>query len=218
MATLKKTIVPKGLAIATIASDADIAAGVAALIRVCPAMAAAHALTGHPPLRRWSNGFPGLVRIVAGQQLSTASAAAIHGRLIAVIDPMTPQAFARATHLSLRGCGLSASKIATLRGLASLDFAALAVMDGAAARDTLLALRGIGPWTADIYLMFCRGDADAFAPGDLALQIGVQKLLALDERPGPIEILRIAERWRPWRGVAARLIWAYYGAMKAAGT
>jgi len=205
------------LAVRRIASGADIAAGVAALTRACPAMAKAHALTGYPPLRRWSEGFPGLVRIVAGQQLSTASAAAIHGRLIARIDPLTPEALASTPDEVLRACGLSTGKIATLRGLTDLDYALLGSLDAGTLRETLLARRGIGPWTADIYLMFCRGEADAFAPGDLALQIGVQMLFEREDRPSAAETNDIAERWRPWRGVAARLIWAYYGAVKAGG-
>ena len=83
---------------------------------------------------------------------------------------------------------------------------------------TLTAVSGIGPWTADVYIMFCLGRADGWAPGDLALQIAAQQALGLDERPDPVEMLELAERWRPWRGVAARLLWAYYAALKAKRT
>jgi DNA-3-methyladenine glycosylase II len=91
-----------------------------------------------------------------------------------------------------------------------LDLAALSVIDEMAAREQLLAISGIGPWTADIYLMFCAGRADVFAPGDLALQVAAQMAMELDERPGPQALAEIAERWSPWRGVAARMLWAYY--------
>ena len=87
-------------------------------------------------------------------------------------------------------------------------------LDDAAIREALTGISGIGPWTADIFLMFCLGRADAFASGDLALQIAAQWATGLDERPGPAALLDLAERWRPWRGVAARLLWAYYAAVK----
>ena len=206
---------------AIIASEADIAAGARALRCACPAMARAHALTGDPPLRRWSPEFDGLVRIVVGQQLSTASAAAILARLTRAVVPLDAATLLRTDDPALRAAGLSSGKIATLRAAASavgagaLDFDALRTADAAAVRTCLMAIRGIGPWTADIYLLFCRGDADAFAPGDLALQIGAQLLMELPGRPGSAHIEAIAERWRPWRGVAARQLWAYYGAIKA---
>lgn len=199
----------------------DMTAGVVRLKRVCAGMAAAHALVGDPPLRRWSPGFEGLVRIVVGQQLSTASANAIHGRLVLAVVPLTAEMLLAADPAILKSAGLSAAKIATLRALAravvdrQLDFDALALATPDAVREQLTAVRGIGPWTSDIYLMFCRGDGDAFAPGDLALQIAAQRLLKLNERPTPAELLAIAERWRPWRGIAARMLWAYYGHVKS---
>ena len=205
----------------TIASETDIAAGLRALKRACPHMRRGHALAGDPPLRRWSPGFDGLARIVIGQQLSIASAAAILGRIKVAVDPLDPETLLAADDATLRQAGLSAAKIATLRAIANavqsgeLDFEALMLAPEAAVRDQLTAVRGIGPWTADIYLLFCRGDRDAFAPGDLALQIAVQTLMELPQRPTAAELEAIAERWRPWRGVAARLLWAYYGAVKA---
>ena len=205
-----------------IADEADIRAGVRALKRACPGMAKAHALTGDPPLRRWSSRFDGLARIVVGQQLSTASAAAIQARLKLAVDPLDAAGLLAASDATLRGAGLSAGKIATLRAVASavaeggLDFDRLIEADEASVREQLTAIRGIGPWTADIYLLFCKGDGDAFAPGDLALQIGVQMLFDMPERPGADEILAISERWRPWRGVAARLLWTYYAFDKQA--
>lgn len=206
----------------TIETTADVAAGVRALKRVCPAMARAHALTGDPPLRRWSPGLPGLVRIIVGQQLSTASANAIHTRLSAAVGPLDAAALAACPDDTLRAAGLSGPKIKTLRALGlavsegHLDLDTLASADIECVRTMLTSIGGIGPWTADIYLMFCRGDADAFAPGDLALQIGAARLFQHEARPTPAELTQIAERWRPWRGIAARLIWAYYGAVKSA--
>jgi DNA-3-methyladenine glycosylase II len=199
--------------------ERDISAGVRALKRVCPAVAAAHVLTGDPPLRRWSSGFDGLARIVVGQQLSTASATAILTRLTLAVDPLDAAGILNASDGTLRSVGLSAAKVATLRAAAkavetgALDFEVLRSADEATVRSQLTAIRGVGPWTADIYLLFCKGDADAFAPGDLALQVGVQMLMGLPTRPSPENISAIAERWRPWRGVAARLVWAYYGAV-----
>ena len=197
-------------------SDADIKAGVRALKRACPHLTRAHGLTGDPPLRRWSPTFDGLVRIVVGQQLSTSSANAIQGRLAIAVDPLDAPNLLAASDEVLRGAGLSAGKVATLRAVAlavedrRLDFNKLMTGRPEDMREQLTAIRGVGPWTADIYFMFCRGDADGFAPGDLALQIGAQRLLGLDVRPGALELEVIAERWRPWRGVAARMLWAYY--------
>ena len=205
---------------AIIATDADIAAGVMMLTMACPHMAKAHALTGPPPLRRWSPAFDGLARIIVGQQLSTASAAAILKRLTLAVDPLDAPTLLAASSDSLRAAGLSAGKIATLRAVSAavaagaLDFAALQRASEDSVRSQLTAIRGIGPWTADIYLLFCRGDADAFAPGDLALQTGAQHLMDLSARPSVNDLTDIAGRWRPWRGVAARLLWAYYGALK----
>lgn len=204
----------------TIGDEADIAAGVRALTQVCPHMKAAVALSGHPPLRRWSPAFDGLARIVVGQQLSIASASAILARLTQAVAPLDAPHLLAASDETLRAVGLSSGKIATLRAVAAavasgaLDFDHIQSADAAIVREHLTAIRGIGPWTADIYLLFCRGDADAFAPGDLALQLGAQQLMDLPKRPTADELTAIAERWRPWRGIAARLLWAHYGAMK----
>jgi DNA-3-methyladenine glycosylase II len=204
-----------------IANDGDIARAVSALVSVCPAMALAHAHVGHPPLRRWSSEFDGLVRIVVGQQLSIASASAIMGRLTAAVSPLDAITLQAATDATLRAAGLSTGKIATLRAVAAaigagtLDFDQLQSVPECEVRAALTAIRGIGPWTADIYLLFCRGDSDAFAPGDLALQIAAQRLMDLPARPSALELAAIAERWHPHRGVAAGLLWAYYGHVKA---
>ena len=209
-------------ALRSIDTDADVKAGVAALRRKCAFMKAAHDLAGHPPLRRRNGGFEGLVRIINGQQLSVASAAAIYARVEATIKPLTAKKLLAASDETLRGCGLSRPKIKTLRAISSaiaggLDLDSLADIPEADAIAQLTAVSGIGPWTADIYLMFCIGRADVFAPGDLALQIAAQMVMGLDARPSAREMADIAERWRPWRAVAARLLWTYYAEAKKRG-
>jgi len=183
-------------------------------------MRRAHATAGEPPLRRDPGGFQGLCHIVVGQMVSLASADAIWRRLVLRLDPFEAEAMLALSEADLRGVGLSGPKIRTLRAVATavqsgmLDFAALEAHEDATVRDTLMAISGIGPWTADIYLLFCLGRADAFAPGDLALQVAAEHLLELDGRPSPKALETIAERWRPWRGVAARQLWAYYRVIK----
>ncbi len=190
--------------------------GLAALVAICPHMARAHAVAGTPPLRRWSPGFDGIVRIVVGQQLSIASATAIHGRLAQAISPLDASGIQAAADAVLLAAGLSKAKVATVRALAAavgdgcLPIADLSDLDDAGVHAALTSVRGIGPWTADIYLLFGLGRADAFAAGDLALQVATARLMDLPDRPKADALLDIAERWRPWRGIAARLLWAYY--------
>lgn len=199
-----------------IATMADVRAGIARLRRVCPTMRRIHDTTGDPPLRRDLGGFAGLVRVVVGQQLSIASASAIWGRLVETVVPLDAGAVMRTDDAALRRAGLSQGKIRTLRTIAqavldgALDLDALADAPEETLREGLMALKGIGPWTADIYLMFCLGRGDAFAPGDLALQLAAQSALSLKTRPSAAELEVIAERWRPWRAVAARLLWSHY--------
>lgn len=199
-----------------IQSEADIRLGIRSLRRKCPAMRRAHDLAGDPPLRRRAAGFEGLARIIVGQQLSVASAEAIWGRTLALAKPFEAADFLALDDAALRSAGLSRGKILTLRAAAEaaadgrLDFSALAAAPEAALREAMTQVRGIGPWTADIFDMFCIGRRDAFAPGDLALQIAAQMAMDLPERPSALTLEEIAERWRPWRGVAARMLWTYY--------
>lgn len=208
------------LAARRIRTKADLRAGVAALVGACPHLARVHAVAGAPPLRRRPAGFKGLARIIVGQQLSVASAAAIWARLEARVQPFTAQELLTVPDRDLRAAGLSRVKIATLRGLAhalddgTLDLDALTHAPDEIIHAELTALKGIGPWTADIYILFCLARADAWSPGDLALQYAVRDALALDARPGLDEMVAIAEAWRPWRSVAARLLWAYYGVQR----
>lgn len=194
----------------------DLSEGTTALEAACPHMRTVLAATGQPPLRRRANGFAGLARIIVGQQLSVASASAIWGRLEEAVSPFDPDGVLRKRDSTLRRCGLSAGKISTITGIAraikedELDLAALARAADDDIRGQLTALKGVGPWTADIYIMFCLGRADAWAPGDLALRHAVADVTRREALPDFAEMDEIAEVWRPWRGVAARALWAYY--------
>jgi DNA-3-methyladenine glycosylase II len=201
-------------------TDADIAAGLAALTAADPRLVRLAEVAGPLPLRRRPGGFAGLASIVVSQQLSTASAAAIWRRLSAAFDPLDHESVRRARTAKLQRVGLSAPKIRTLKAIAqavhsgAIDFAVLDSMAADEAHAMLTATHGIGPWTADIYLLFCVGHADAWPAGDLALQEGARLGFALAARPRVQDMIALAEPWRPWRGVAARLLWSYYRAIK----
>lgn len=202
-----------------IVADGDVAEGVAMLRAACPVMRKVHEVSGHPPLRRREAGFEGLARIIVGQQLSVASAAAIWARTFAAVTPFTPAQLLALSDGDLAKAGLSRPKIRTLRAISEacasgLDLVALAKASDEEVHARLTGVNGIGPWTADIYLMFCLGRADAWAPGDLALQVAAQHAFGLESRPTRDELFELAERWRPWRAVAARLLWAYYAVTK----
>jgi DNA-3-methyladenine glycosylase II len=202
-----------------IAADSDVRDGVRALRRKCAIMRRVHDLAGDPPLRRRPAGFEGLARIIVGQQVSVASATAIWGRTAAACAPFEPRVLLALEDRHLAGAGLSRPKIRTLRAIATacsegLDLTGLDGLTEEEIHGALTEVTGIGPWTADVFILFCLGRADGWAPGDLALQVAAQHALKLAERPGKDEMKEIAERWRPWRGVAARLLWAYYAALK----
>ncbi|MGF1650063.1 MAG: DNA-3-methyladenine glycosylase family protein [Hyphomicrobiaceae bacterium] len=199
----------------------DIRRGADALRATCPAFQRMHDEAGLPPLRVGSEGFVGLARIIVGQQLSIASAGAIWSRMSKKFDPMTSQRVARARDTTLKSVGLSAAKIRALRAAAaSIEAGTLDLTPGAYATDddlvaALTAVKGIGPWTADIYLMFSVARPDAFAPGDLALQVAAQWAFEWQERPDPATLASGVEHWRPWRGVGARMLWHYYAHVRA---
>lgn len=179
------------------------------------------AIGGPPPLRRREPGLEGLVWIIVSQQVSVASANAIAGRIRLRFPQLDAATLLAASEEDLRACGLSAPKMRTLRALAAaihegaLDLDGLAALPPAQAHDRLVAVKGIGPWTADIFLLFCLGHPDAWPAGDLALQEAAKLVLGLRKRPDAAGLERIGERWRPWRGVAARLLWASYKGLKA---
>jgi DNA-3-methyladenine glycosylase II len=201
-------------------TEADLEHGLAALTLADPRFAALVATGGKPPLRRRPGGLAGLAAIIVSQQLSTASAAAIWGRLAAAFDPLDAAAVLRARPARLARLGLSAPKIRTLKAIAravareGLVLESLADLPADDAHAALTALHGVGPWTADIYLLACLGHADAWPAGDLALQEAVRLAFALPARPTAKEMHALAEPWRPWRAVAARILWTYYRAVK----
>ena len=201
-------------------TEDDLRAGLARLIEQDSRLVPIAEKAGTFALRRREAGFAGLCAIVCGQQLSTASAAAIRDRLFAAFDPFHHDAVRQARTDKLKRLGLSTPKIKSIRAIGKalsegvIDLEAVGNMDADDAHAALVKLHGIGPWTADIYLLFCLGHADAFPSGDLAVQEAVRIAFDLRKRPDPKALTRIAEAWRPWRGVAAHLFWAYYHVVK----
>jgi DNA-3-methyladenine glycosylase II len=201
-------------------SQADLEAAVHTLVTQDPRLQPVFEIAGMPALRRREAGYAGLAAIVCGQQVSTASAAAIWGRVSAAFDPFHHDALRKARADRLGRLGLSAAKIKTLKNLAReiaaerLNLDVLANEDADAAHNTLTALHGIGPWTADVYLLFCLGHGDAWPAGDLAVQEAVKIGLGLKTRPTAKQMAPLAEPWRPLRGAAAHLWWSYYRAIK----
>ena len=201
----------------TIESHDDIAEGLAELAQLDPALAAIMDEAGQVPLRRTQPGFESLAGIVVSQQVSRQSADAITGRLTALIDPLTPDQFLVAGEETWRKVGLSRPKQRTLVHVShavidgTLDLHALCAMEADAAAKTMTAINGIGPWTAEIYLLFAAGHRDIFPAGDLALQAAIGAIDRMEVRPDAKMARARAESWTPWRGVAARLLWAWYG-------
>lgn len=194
-----------------IREPADLAEGAAHLARVCPVWQRVLPDLGPLPLRRRADGFAAILDAVVSQQLSTAAAGAIAARMAQA--GLTDEAAILAPgDGDLRALGLSRPKIRYLRGIAAagIDWAGLRVLPDDEVIARLTALPGVGRWTAEIYLAFALGRADAFAAGDLALAEAARLLYALPARPGPAALTALAEPWRPWRAVAARALWAYY--------
>jgi DNA-3-methyladenine glycosylase II len=202
-------------------TQADLERAIAKLVKRDPRLRTILASTGIPALRRRDAGFAGLAQIIVGQQLSIASAAAIWNRMSEAFDPFHHDSIRGATPARLGKLGLSAAKIKTVKLLAAeirskrLDLEALGDLDADEAHKILTALHGVGPWTADVYLLFCLGHADAWPAGDLALQDAIRLGLDLNARPTTKELTPLAEVWRPYRGAAAHLWWAYYRAVRA---
>jgi len=201
-------------------TQADLEDAVQALVEQDPRLKPILEQTGMPALRQREAGFAGLAAIVCGQQLSTASAAAIWARISAAFDPFHHDAIRKARADRLGLLGLSAAKIKTLKHIARelaeerLNLDVLANEDADAAHNTLTSLPGIGPWTADVYLLFCLGHGDAWPTGDLAVQEAVKIGLGLKTRPTAKQMAPLAEPWRPLRGAAAHLWWSYYRVLK----
>lgn len=180
-----------------------------------PRFARAFELTGPLPLRRRKDGFEALLDAIVSQQVSVAAADAIWRRLKAA-RLTGPRKVLWASDEELRACGLSRQKIRYARALAAarIDFRALRDVPDEDVIATLVEVPGIGRWTAEIYAMFSLGRADVFAPGDLALQESARLLFDLPARPTERALRAQAEAWSPWRGVAARALWAYYRVAK----
>ena len=192
-----------------IETEADIAEGAAALARADPAFVSLAALT--PPLRRRPAGFATLLHAIVGQQVSTASAAAIWARVESA-GLTTPAAVIDAQEDGLRAVGLSRPKIRYALALAGagLNYDSHADLSDDAVIAELVRIPGIGRWTAEIYALSALGRSDVFPAGDLALQEAARILYDLTERPDERTLRQMAERWSPWRAVAARLLWERY--------
>jgi len=202
-----------------IETDDDIRSGLASLIAADNRLEEIVAVAGPVPLRRRAADFEGLAQIITGQQVSVASATAIFARLQAQVSPLTAEQLDLCSDEDLAGVGLSRPKIRTLRAVSAacadgLDLAHLASAPAEEAHARLCAVKGIGRWTADIFLLLCAGHPDIFPSGDLALQIAVHDALGLPDKPVQKELDALAETWAPHRAVAARLFWAWYRTKK----
>ena len=171
---------------------------------------------GPPPLWARQPGFPTLIHIILEQQVSLASADAAFTRLQATIKPITPRRFLTLDSAALKAIGFSRQKTAYARHLAQaivqrrFSPAALEAMDDETARAALIELRGIGTWSADIYLLMALRRPDIWPKGDLALAVAAQQVKRLATRPTPDELEELGAAWRPWRAVAARMLWHFY--------
>jgi len=190
------------------------------LAKECTIIKTAHARVGVPEWRTRQGDYAGLARIIAFQQLSTKAAGTIWGRVEVLLGKVTPGAVLAADIDALRACGLSRPRIAHLRSIAtaaedsSLSFRRLARKSDDDARAELVAVKGIGPWTADVYLMFCLGRWDVFPHADVGLSEAYRMISGERKRHPPEKFLKTGNRWRPWRGVAAHMLWAYINAVR----
>lgn len=201
-------------------TESDLESGLELLLKLDPRLVEVFRVAGRPPLRKRDGGFTGLSRIVVSQQLSVASANAIWKRVEESFDPFHHDTVLSARAPKFKRAGLSRPKIKTFREVAravrdrDLDLDALHDMPADEAHAAMTRIKGIGPWTADIYLLFCIGHADAWPAGDLAVQEAIRIAFKLRKRPDAKRMNKLGEEWRPVRGVAAYLFWAYYAAVK----
>ncbi len=195
---------------------------VKALAKECHIIRAAHDYVGVPEWRTRAGDYAGLARIIAYQQLSTKAAGTIWGRVEVLLGKVTPKAVLAADIDALRACGMSRPKIAHIRSIAeametgTLNLRRVARKSDDEAREELTAVKGIGPWTADVYLMFCLGRWDVFPHADIGLSEAYRMISGERKRHPPSKFLRTGERWRPYRGVAAHMLWAYINAARDA--
>ena len=194
----------------------DIAEGLRALAQCDARLAHAITVAGPVPLRRRPPGFAALVEIILSQMVSKASANALWRKLELAAGEISPESILDLSAESMRAAGLSRAKAETLQRVGEvvlageLDFERLCVLDGQEAIVAMTAIKGVGQWTAEVYLLFCAGHQDIFPAGDVALQSAAAHVLGLDVRPRSKALMELARPWSPWRGVAARLLWAYY--------
>ncbi|MBB3316617.1 DNA-3-methyladenine glycosylase II [Rhizobium sp. BK181] len=199
-----------------IRSDDDVREGLESLLRLDPRLSTIAVEAGPLPLRLREPGFEGLAHIIVSQMVSRASAEAIWKRMQPAGGLLTADNYVLLHPDAWRQFGLSRAKAETLARIAEavasgrLDLLALSALPPEVALAELTALKGVGPWTAEVYLMFCGGHADVFPSGDVALQNAVAAAFGLGVRPPPRELASLARAWSPWRSVAARLFWAYY--------
>ena len=190
--------------------------GLNVLIRNDPELAKVVEDCGPPPLWKRKPGFATLVHIILEQQVSLASARATLNKLMYAVSPLTPEKFLQQDDKTLKAFGFSRQKTAYCRNLAEsmisgrLELKRLYSKTDNQVRRKLMEIKGIGRWTADIYLLMVLRRPDIWPVGDLALVSAIQKLKQLPARPGPDEINTLAAGWKPWRAVAARILWHYY--------
>jgi DNA-3-methyladenine glycosylase II len=199
----------------------DFRNGLNHLYEVCPHMRGAMDAYGRPKSRKRDPGFATLVRIIVDQQVSVQAGAAIWARVVGALEDVTPASVCAAGEAGLRGAGLSGAKARYVSGIAQailagdLDLKRLQRCREDTVRRELTTLKGIGPWTADIYLMFAMGRPDVWPVGDIALQAAAGRLIGQSNRPSAAELEEIGARWRPYRSVAAVMLWHYYKRMPA---
>ena len=186
------------------------------LVAADPDLARIEATAGPVAWRQRPDGFEGLLQAIVGQQISSQAAAAIWARLLAVPGALEPAVVVAMDDETLRSAGLSRPKVAHARALAAafaegrLAAGALAAMDDEAAIAAIASVRGMGRWSAEVYLLFALQRRDVFPAGDLALAGAAAALKGLPARPGPVALRALAADWAPWRGLAARLLWHHW--------
>jgi len=201
-------------------SAAAIATHIAVLVGIDHRLAPVWQRAGRVEPRLAEPGFAGIAKVICGQQVSVASARAIWSRFAQLPGALDPAGYLALSEETVRGSGFSGSKFRTVRAIAeamaagTLDFDHLETLPAADAVRYLCAHKGIGPWTAEVYLMFCAGHPDVFPAGDLALLKAVHHGLALDARPTIKEMIAIAAAWTPHRSAAALLFWRYFSVLR----
>jgi DNA-3-methyladenine glycosylase II len=202
--------------LSTCLNEESLARGTRLLARRDPDLGRVVNRFGPPPMWGREAGFSTLLHIILEQQVSLASAKAAHNKLLRVAAPLTPRRFLKLDDVTLKAVGFSRQKAAYGRHLASeiadgrLDLEALHSMDDDAVKVELLKIKGIGHWTADIYLLMVLRRPDIWPTGDLALAVAAQAVKGLKTRPTSQELVKISESWKPWRAVAARILWHHY--------